>query len=1364
MNFVVLRNKLGFSFIIFAAAFLFITSLAVGGIVSSASSHFQQHNPDQTENTGNSKANAQNPSHPQGSGRMTLQRVADSSNHSVDDAAVSPIFDEFNNWVEERQSENFAANDAQLETGVKLAIERERALKQLMTTNPRLAIEQSIAPETRKRLPREIAAHTEKPVSAYGDLMVYVVEGFDRENERMSHARVERFVVINDKRYEAFVYGRRETMTTKLNIPIRGIIVGDRIALDESPARRIESGVDFKAGGQAGGKSGDETVRAEIGGEVVSLSSEAELNALVNEQIEWEAKIGPARPANTNKSENALASSWTEGSKTVLVIRVDTSDRPGEPTDHYNNPLTLARAQGLFTNSVAPFYANSSYNKTSLTATVTPVVRLPQTQSYYAMGSNYNVMLSDARNAARNAGFDTNLYSLDIITFSYTPSIGWAGIAAVGGKANMLNGAFYLPETAHELGHNYGLMHANFWRTTDGTPNGAGSNVEYGDCYDNMGACYNGDLSRHFNVRYKHQLNWLTDADVQTVAGNGTYRIYAQDSSQKNGIHALKIKGTTKNYWLEFRQLMSGNARNGALIRWENSQGYPETQLLDMNPSTAWNRFPSDEPLAVGQSYYDSVNQIKITVVGKGGTSPESLDVQVELNSGGGTTTPTCSYAITPGSQSFTSTGGSGSINVTTQSGCAWTAVSNQSFASVTSGASGSGNGTVNYTVAANTTTSARSATLTIAGQSFTVQQEAAVSGTYTLVANPGAVAVGATVSVNFTAPAGSSYYDWVGLFKVGAPNSSYLDFGYTTGGTAGTFNVTTPTEAGQYEFRYMLNNGFTSVATSNTVSVQSVSCSYAISSNNQNFSGAGGTGAVSVTTGTGCSWTASGNPSWITITGGASGSGSGTVSFTVQPNSGIYVRSATMTVAGQTVTINQEAAAASLFDISGAVIYGTTPVGQSAKYVTGVSFNGASASALSVVSDGSGNYQLSGLTSGNYTITAAKSGDVNSINSFDISRVQQYLVGLTTLTPNQLLAADVDGSGVVTSLDASRLQQYLVGISSNNNIGRWRFVPATRQYNALSSSLSNENYEAVLIGEVSGNWSPTATSMFAETETEFTSVENNQSHEFIANNDTNGGFENELAGQISARMKQSADSQSAQMGEIVTVSLPSNATASAGNTIVVPVSVGEIPTGTSVESFDFSVYYDATVLQPATPAGSGAGTLSASCSTLVNSPSAGRVIVSGACGGSPIITGSGTLYNLTFTVIGTANQTSGLSFVNPADSTNTFVFNNSSPSAATTNGEFTVLGPTAANLIVAGRVTNSLGRGVANVLITMTDSAGNQRQAQTTSFGYYRFESVTAGETVTLTAKARRYRFNQSSIVRTTNQSVSDGDFIAEN
>jgi hypothetical protein len=66
-------------------------------------------------------------------------------------------------------------------------------------------------------------------------------------------------------------------------------------------------------------------------------------------------------------------------------------------------------------------------------------------------------------------------------------------------------------------------------------------------------------------------------------------------------------------------------------------------------------------------------------------------------------------------------------------------------------------------------------------------------------------------------------------------------------------------------------------------------------------------------------------------------------------------------------------------------------------------------------------------------------------------------------------------------------------------------------------------------------------------------------------------------------------------------------------------------------------------------------------------------------------------------------------------------------------------------------------------VMITMIDANGNARQAQTTAFGYYRFDNVEAGETVTLSIKAKQYRFDQSTIVRTTNDSISDADFVSE-
>jgi len=85
---------------------------------------------------------------------------------------------------------------------------------------------------------------------------------------------------------------------------------------------------------------------------------------------------------------------------------------------------------------------------------------------------------------------------------------------------------------------------------------------------------------------------------------------------------------------------------------------------------------------------------------------------------------PTCTYSINPTSQTFNGTGGNGSVTITTQPGCSFSSLSNSSFITITSGA-GTGNGTVTFMVAANKG-AARTGTLFIAGQTFTVNQSKA--------------------------------------------------------------------------------------------------------------------------------------------------------------------------------------------------------------------------------------------------------------------------------------------------------------------------------------------------------------------------------------------------------------------------------------------------------------------------------------------------------------------------------------------------------------------------------------------------------------------------------------------------------------
>jgi len=85
---------------------------------------------------------------------------------------------------------------------------------------------------------------------------------------------------------------------------------------------------------------------------------------------------------------------------------------------------------------------------------------------------------------------------------------------------------------------------------------------------------------------------------------------------------------------------------------------------------------------------------------------------------------PSCTYSISPTKDSFKSKGGTGTlIAVSAAAGCSWTATSNASWITITDGATGSGNGTVRFKVETNKGTQ-RTGTLTIAGQTFTVDQE----------------------------------------------------------------------------------------------------------------------------------------------------------------------------------------------------------------------------------------------------------------------------------------------------------------------------------------------------------------------------------------------------------------------------------------------------------------------------------------------------------------------------------------------------------------------------------------------------------------------------------------------------------------
>jgi len=140
-----------------------------------------------------------------------------------------------------------------------------------------------------------------------------------------------------------------------------------------------------------------------------------------------------------------------------------------------------------------------------------------------------------------------------------------------------------------------------------------------------------------------------------------------------------------------------------------------------------------------------------------------------------------CTYSISPTSQSLGSSLTSGSFDVTTQSGCTWTASSSTSWIHITGGSSGNGNGTVSYTVDANSS-SQRSGTIQAAGNTFIITQSGApTSCTYSISPTSRSFgANGGTATVSVTTTSGCSW--------TAASNNSWINI---TGGSSGTGNGT---------------------------------------------------------------------------------------------------------------------------------------------------------------------------------------------------------------------------------------------------------------------------------------------------------------------------------------------------------------------------------------------------------------------------------------------------------------------------------------------------------------------------------------------------------------------------------------------
>jgi len=160
-----------------------------------------------------------------------------------------------------------------------------------------------------------------------------------------------------------------------------------------------------------------------------------------------------------------------------------------------------------------------------------------------------------------------------------------------------------------------------------------------------------------------------------------------------------------------------------------------------------------------------------------------------------------CAYTVAPTSQSMIAGGGTVNIGVTTGSACTWTATSSAAWITIGSGASGTGSGTTGLTIAANTTTSQRSGTATVAGTTVTISQASAACS-YTLApSSQNVAATGGPLTATLTTTSGcawtaSSSAAWITVTSA-ANGSGSTTVSYTVAANATTTSRTTTVNAG---------------------------------------------------------------------------------------------------------------------------------------------------------------------------------------------------------------------------------------------------------------------------------------------------------------------------------------------------------------------------------------------------------------------------------------------------------------------------------------------------------------------------------------------------------------------------------------
>jgi uncharacterized protein (TIGR03437 family) len=410
--------------------------------------------------------------------------------------------------------------------------------------------------------------------------------------------------------------------------------------------------------------------------------------------------------------------------------------------------------------SLNGYIQEASYGQTSVTGTVTGWFTLDQNYTADQLGDIQQVVFEQATAqgldlmpysrillflpSLQDAGLEAGVSDVGCVELTQGNLTFYASVSWINEESSATNTDF-LHTIFHEFGHGLGLYHSTSLNcgAVSLPPDPSTCQVfQYGDPYSLMGG---GNLG-HYTTPQKYALGWIQEAQVVTIASSGTATL-APVSAQGAGMLAIRTPrtvGGTDWMWIEAREPVGsyestdfpvdgGLSNAGAIVHFQpQSAGgaiadLTQAQLIDIPPAGT-----VDEPVAAavapGSSWTDVFSGLTMNVAQGAGSA---LNVTVSRNN--------ACFTLGSSTTTVAGGGGTGTVQVSAPASCSWTASTSDSWLTIQSGASGSGNGGITFVATANSG-SARQGVLLVGALGVLISQAPQIAAPVVVALSPATV------------------------------------------------------------------------------------------------------------------------------------------------------------------------------------------------------------------------------------------------------------------------------------------------------------------------------------------------------------------------------------------------------------------------------------------------------------------------------------------------------------------------------------------------------------------------------------------------------------------------------------------------